>query len=137
MIAVHSDYITRLEDQCLLMQKHAALKQAVVAILDLTIHFSDLLKSLEDSDRSIANVRRNSYKQSDGCSSDEEDDDVASSPKATQIDSEGVEIRLSKLGSTFAQLHSYVTATVIILCKADSAACWEVLASSLAAEAPN
>ena len=106
------------------------------AILDLTIHFSDLLKSLEDLGNSTVNARRNNGKQSEDSSSDEEDDGVGSPPKAAPIDNESVEKRLSKIGSTFAQLHSFVMATVTSLCKADSAACWEVMASNLAAGAP-
>ena len=144
MVAVHTDYILAVEDQCLLTKKHASLKQAVVSILDLTVLFSD---ALSHTGRGEANIDKNRLTQRlEGPSEDSsEDDEIQAPAQNRRNDLENADLRqnndshgnmkqkLEKIRDTYAQLQSFVVANVQGLSKSDGATCWEVWAGNLEA----
>ncbi|KAH0608252.1 uncharacterized protein H6S33_002304 [Morchella sextelata] len=84
MISVHSDFINKIKEQCLLGPKLAPIHQTIITLLDLSIAFSDaqtaratrlLSHSSEDlSMRDIPSPRRRTNRSS-GSDSDSDDDD--------------------------------------------------------------
>lgn len=148
MIAVHQAYIIRLEDQCLLLKRHTSVRQAIMSLLDLTILFSDLQACYAtnhmstDSDRGFKGTKGSQEHASNSeqgevakVASDDEDSDSDShdsSPRsalhAELLDAD----KLKQMLDTFRRLHTFVTAGVRGISKADSAPSWEMLANNLA-----
>ena len=148
MIAVHQAYMTRLEDQCLLLNKHTSIRQAIMSLLDLTILFSDVQASYakrqvsSDSRSSFADVKANQKQvipseqeevakaaSDDECSDSDFDNSSPRSSSNAELPDIG---RLKHMLDTFKNLHSYVTAAVRGISKSDSAPSWEMLANNLA-----
>ncbi|KAL9102015.1 MAG: hypothetical protein Q9163_002791 [Psora crenata] len=142
MISVHATYMDMIEDQCFLSRRHASLKQAMVALLDLTVLFADLLTEAGGVHAmGPSPLRPRSSRTSMSSSSEDEGEDEAGSPSASPAIREepadatgtGSHEKLGKIQDNLTQLFSFVTASVQGLRKSDSAPCWEVLAGNLAA----
>ena len=144
MVSVHTEFIGKVEEQCLLTKQHSSLKQAVVAILDLTILFSDIMSQMDrGGGKSAEKWQPEKLGRRSGDSS--EDDDTESPLENPCIDRETggeqsnasphkiIEEKLTKVRDTYTQLHSFVVANVRGLSKTDGAACWEIWASNLEA----
>ena len=147
MIAVHQAYITKVEDQCLLLKKHKSIRQAIISLLDLTILFSDVQASStrkisSDSGGTFTDTKANQKHAANSkedrvakAASDDEDSDSEyddSRPRPL-LHSEPTDVgRLQQMLDTFRNLHSFVTAAVRGISKADSAPSWEMLANNLA-----
>lgn len=148
MSAVHQAYITKLEDQCFLLKKHASIRQAIISLLDLTILFSDLHASY--ATRQISSDWESSFtitkadqkhaihfkqeKLAKAASDDEDtesdsDDSSPCSALHAELPDAG---RLKQMLDTFRSLHGFVTVAVRAISKADSTPSWEMLASNLA-----
>lgn len=65
MISVHRAYMSSLEDQCLLSKRASEIYKAVMSILDLSIHFSDLM------DSRLAQLQSEETNRPSGASADE------------------------------------------------------------------
>ena len=147
MIAVHRAYISRLEDQCLLLKKHRSIHQAIISLLDLTVLFSDVqashargkLSSTSEGRFTDAKIKHSERKEVAKPGSEVEDSDSDSDsdsdesgfgstwhPEASDV------VKLKDMLGTFRNLHCLITAAVKGLSKADSAPSWEMLASYLA-----
>ena len=130
MIAVHQAYITKLEDQCLLLKKHTSTRQAIISLLDLTILFSDVQASYAGNTSTDTKASQKHAAHSNDRDSDS-DSDVSSPCSAlhAELPDEG---RLKHMLDTFRNLHGFVTAAVRAISKNDNALCWEMLANNLA-----
>lgn len=148
MIAIHQAYISKLEDQCLLLKEHTSIRQAITSLLDLTVLFSDVQASHDTrklspgSESSFADMKANikvaihsKPKKTTNPVSDDEDGnfDSSESDSDSAFHSEPLDVgKLKHMLDTFRNLHSFVTAAVRGLSKADSAPSWEILANNLA-----
>ena len=143
MIEVHHAYISRLEDQCLLLKKHRSIHQAIISLLDLTVLFSDVQASHARRNKSSTSERRYTdakTKHSElekvaksGSEAEDSDSDSNESGFGSTWHSEAPDrVKLKDMLRTFRNLHCLITAAVKGLSKADSAPCWEMLASHLA-----
>ena len=132
MIAVHQAYITRIERQCLLLKNHTSTRQAITSLLDLTILFSDAQASYAGNTFTDAKADREHATYSDDEDEDSDPDSGVSSRRLalhTELPDAG---RLKHMLDTFNNLHTFLTAAVRAISKADSAPCWEMLANTLA-----
>ena len=148
MIAIHQLYITKIEDQCLLLKKHASIRQAIISLLDLTVIFSDVQASYTTGDipsdskngfiETKANRKHATQYQPEKlakAASDDEDSDYdsgVSSPRSALHADPPNTGRLKQMLDTFRELSYFVTAAVRGISKADSAPPWEMLANNLA-----
>lgn len=148
MIAIHQAYISKLEDQCLLLKEHTSIRQAITSLLDLTVLFSDVQASrdtrklssgsesrfAERKDNIKAAIHSKPKKATNPASDDEDSDfDSSESDSDSAFHAEPPNVgKLKQMLDTFRNLHSIVTAAVGGLSKADSAPSWEMLANNLA-----
>ncbi|KAI9723052.1 MAG: hypothetical protein M1812_001501 [Candelaria pacifica] len=147
MITVHDRYILSLEDQCLISKKLAPIHQAIISLLDLGIHFSDVHaqyageKSFDTTNRSLAsNVsqlppwrrrrRRNDDYEDD--SSEDENEDCAADTSYISFQETAYVDRLQKMREQFERLCGFVTVGLRGVSRAGGEPCWEVLADNLA-----
>ncbi|ODH52841.1 hypothetical protein GX48_01035 [Paracoccidioides brasiliensis] len=160
MIAAHQSYTSSLEAQCLLSSNLAPIHQAIVSLLDLCIHFSDIQisrhgdnqfdqgnhRSLNSSTgrryRNSGNhTRRRSRSREKGSSSDEdEDDDTDDTDDSMTGDGGNVTIsflespyrsRLIGIRDKFEQLCAFITAGLRGMGRVDGQQSWEILADKL------
>ena len=134
MIEVHQTYIARLKHQCFLAKQHTSLHQAIVSLLDITVLYSDVETKYVRPIGSTADILNTTFSLLSQYSSDDSDSEAdpqrIESPAITApSDTE----RLSQMNDTFFKLLTFVVAAVQGVSKADSAPCWEILASSFAA----
>ena len=140
MIAVHRAYITRLEDQCLLLKKHSSIHQAIISLLDLTVLFSDVQAAhargkISEGHFTHAKIKHSALKEvaKPGSEVEDSDSDSDESGFGSTWHSEAPDaVKLKDMLGTFRNLHSLIRAAVKGISKADSAPCWEMLASYLA-----
>ena len=148
MIAVHHTYIARLEDQCLLLEKHASIRQAIVSLLDLTVLFSDveashtIRKTSPDLGSRFTDTKANQKRaihsrpgKGANPASDDEDgcSDLSESEPVFALHAKLPDVgKLKHMLDTFRNLHCFVTAAVRGLSKAESTTSWEILANNLA-----
>ena len=149
MIAAHQAYIAELEDRCLLLKKHSSLRQAIISLLDLAVLFSDVQASyakgqvssdLEGSSIDMkANQKRTIHsKRKKAVKAASEDDEKSNSGSDDSSPRPALHAGLPNVGrlkqmlDTFSNLHSFVTAAVRGVSKADSAPSWDLLANNLA-----
>ena len=140
MIDIHQSYMQHLKNECILSEEHASFKQAVVSILDLTVIISDLIKQRLDASAGTKSGSGN--EESDST----EDEDAEHSKTARKSDPNrhqptlskfDLNAKLNQVENTWMQLRDYVLASVQSLSKGYGSPCWEILASSLAAECQN
>ena len=143
MIEVHHAYISRLEDQCLLMEKHRSIHQAIISLLDLTILSSDVqasyarrkISSTSEGHFTDAKIKHSGLEEVAKPGSEVEDSDSDSDESGFgstwHLEAPDV-VKLKVMLGTFRNLHYLITAAVRGLSKADSAPCWEMLATCLA-----
>lgn len=144
MIEVHDAYIAQLESRCFLTKPHSFICQALSSLLDLTILLSDIRASYVKKTSSSASdglvdlklksnyAASSAYDGDSGVdSSDESAAEVITEPHAAMGPSD-LE-RLRHVSDTFSKLHSFFMSAVQGVSKADSTACYGMLASSLAA----
>jgi len=143
MIEVHDTYIAQLESRCFLTKQHGPVRQALSSLLDLTILFSDIQASslkkagpnasdgLVNSKLKAKYTASSAWKGSLGSDSSDESSAEAIMESEAAARPSDLE-RLRHVSDTFSKLHSLVTAAVQGVSKADSATCYEMLASSLA-----
>lgn len=153
MVLVHQAYVIQLEEQCLLLRKHAPIQQAITSVLDLAVLFSDIQASYTacpsptvlnsgstKSDRGHEHAGYTRQGKVAGLEGYSDDDDDNSDNDRSNADSssnhDAVPPNGSRLGyvlDTFHKLHGFVTTAVRGISKADSAACWKMLDNSLTA----
>ena len=143
MIAVHAYYISKLEDQCLLLKKHTSIRQAIISLLDLTVIFSDVQASyvprkiLSNSEGRFTDAKFHhcELKEATKQGLDDQDSDSHSDESgfgsASHVEPPDME-KLNLMLETFGNLHYLITAAVKGLSKTDSAPSWEMFASYLA-----
>lgn len=144
MVSVHEKFIHQLKDQFLLSKQHSSLHQAIVSILDLTIVYSKILMEkagiASQSKHNPKNRKSRRFISSDESDGDELDKDkggeasASSQLKSTHVEAEstsGFE-KLVNAQRTYAQLLSFIAASVRSVSKAKGDTLWEVLAGSLA-----
>ena len=157
MIAVHEKYISRLENQCLISKKIGPIHQAVIAILDLSILFSDAHASHQaqlivsrPTMTTTAGARgvskRGRRKMQDASITSEsldldggDDEGCRVWADLSYISFEKIPYaeRLKKMQSSFTELVSFVITGLYDVHKkagGEGEPCWEMLADSLAAE---
>lgn len=142
MIAVHHTYVTKLEDQCLLLKKHAPIRQAIISLLDLTIILSDVQASYttrqisSDSESKVTDKKAHSKQENEAkaeLNDEDSDSDSEDSRRRSVLQAELPDVhKLKQMLESFRTLHSFVTAAVKGISKADSALSWEMLANNLA-----
>ena len=148
MIAVHKDYVTKLEDQCFLLKKHMSIRQAITSLLNLTVLFSDVQTSyatrqaISDSE-SIFTGRKANQKRAistkvgkvakAASGNEDSDNDPDDSNSGPLLHGQPPDVgKLEHMLDTFKNLHSFLTAAVRGISKADSGLSWEMLANNLA-----
>lgn len=134
MIAVHEDYIKHLENQCLLSDRLATTHQAMVALLDLAIVFSDACKSW--SQLAAANIEAQGkvhkhHRRYRSVSSEDEESNTGEKP-AHVGRHEGHTERLVKISSTFDRLLDFVLAGLREASRSGVEPSWGMLVDSLA-----
>lgn len=149
MIAVHENYISRLEKQCLLEPRLAPIHQAIVSLLDLVILCSDAhtayigQANLDLMDRSmistsgrqtISSRHKGANTESDSSDNDEvnSNDDVADLSYISFAETPYTQ-RLLKMHGTFSKLLNFVIAGLHGVHRAGGEPCWEIFADSLIA----
>lgn len=155
MIAVHEKHISRLENQCLISRKCASIHQAVIAILDLSIHFSDAHTSHQAqlilsrpkmmTTREAGGISRKDKRQMQDVtitSESKDSDSCGEGDRNRGVDSSYISFemtpyaeRLKKMQASFVELVSLVIAglhNVQKKAKGGGQPCWEMLADSLA-----
>jgi gamma-tubulin complex component 5 len=153
IIAVHENYIVRLEDQCLLSPKLAPIYQAIISLLDLTIHLSDAHtiyageKVFDNMSRSVSihmkplppssQQRRRRRRAKEG------HDDIGSSSSSDELSAEEADTsyisfqetayaeRLQQMREQFERLCSFARAGLRGVARAGGEPCWEMLAEKL------
>ncbi|KAF2816642.1 uncharacterized protein BDZ99DRAFT_543330 [Mytilinidion resinicola] len=148
MAGIHTSYITRLQDLCLLSKNFSPIYQAIMSLLDLVVDFADAhsrrpnasaslakvqtsqqkrdarRRKLRDRRRSIIPTRQNS---SDDGSEDEYDGDAESSTSHDAATSES----LYKIQEQFDRLVPFVVAGLKGVSRAGGESAWEMLAERL------
>lgn len=147
MIAIHRAYLVRLEDQCLLSKNLTPIHQAIIALLDLAVSFTDTharwldqkLESQAGRSTIMSETHRRNpahrLREATSASSDYEEDlldwneDSGEPPFAKSTTHLA---RLKGMQKTYARLHGFVCAGLRGVHRAGSEACWESLADLLA-----
>ena len=130
MIAIHKEFISRLQYQCLLSKRHVSTYQAIVSVLDLTVLFSDLCKpsgqpaSTKDHPAQI--LQRRSVGDSDG-----EDMDTMGALVHEKLEAAKVET-LNKMSRTFSRLFGFILAGLREVCRSGAEASLGILLESMA-----
>ncbi|MCJ1266757.1 hypothetical protein MMC22_006642 [Lobaria immixta] len=151
MIAVHENYVSRLEKQCLIEKRLAPLHQAIISLLDLVILFTDAHHSytgqttLDLMNHSmIPTARRQRILSTRGRKSDQasdssdDDDDAGSNGNIADVSYMAfAEMpyaqRLLKMHATFSKLLDFIIAGLHGVHRAGGESCWEIFAESLIA----
>lgn len=144
MIEVHEAYITKLESRCFLTKSHRPIRQALLSLLDLTVLFANLRTSSRKTtgstanDRPVISRRKTNHDalpvSNESLDSDSNDDSDSEASVGSEPCTEPSSLdRLRHISDTYSKLHSFITVAVQGVSKADSASCYEMLASSLAA----
>lgn len=161
MITVHKSSMSSLEDQCLLSKNLSPIHQAVISLLDLCIHFSDVQASrhgenqFDQTNRSFGSSilgqdysssrtkRRRRRRNKDGDISDEDDDDDDDEDEEDSDFDEGNTTgnisfaespyghRLRSLKDQFNRLIAFVAAGLRGVGRVDGQMSWEMLADRL------
>ena len=149
MIIVHSDYMLRLEEQCLLSERHKSIHQALLSLFDLGISFADahaayasqvFPKLISQSARWALNDhqappvyrrRASSFSSDDSLDVKEESEEqrIETFTETTYL------YRLKRLHATFTKLHRFVLAGLQGVHRAGTEPTWESLAELLAVTA--
>jgi len=146
LIAIHSDYILRLEERCLLSKKLAPIRQALISVFDLAMTFADAhtayasessLGEMNDSAWLALNGRQAPHvkrRRASSLSSDDDIDDREQEEKGrNKAASETIYLyRLRKMHTTFANLHSFILAGLQGVHRAGADPTLEALADLLA-----
>jgi len=131
MIAVHEDYITHLEKQCLLSGTLASTHQAIVSLLDLAIVLSDACKAWNQMASGKRTVPHKSHRRKRSASSEDEHSNVEEEPGYFERH-EGYAERLTKISSTFDRLFEFVLAGLQEASRSGLEPSWGMLVDSLA-----
>jgi gamma-tubulin complex component 5 len=152
MIAVHQSYASSLEDQCLLSKNLVPIYQAVISLLDLSIHFSDIQvirhgeHGVDEANRSrrtstdqhyARNPTHRSRMNGEESGSDEEgqdtDDDTFEEGHTASISflESPYSKRMADLKARFDQLCGFIVAGLRGIGRVDGQQSWEVLADKL------
>lgn len=155
MIAVHERYISRLENQCLISKQLAPIHQAVIAILDLSILFSDahtshqaqliISRPVTKTTGKARGVSRKSRRKLQGTTRTSESSDSDSDEQGDRYEEADLSYisfgampyaeRLKKMQASFMALVSSVIAGLYDAhekAQGGGEPCWEMLADSLA-----
>jgi len=124
LIAIHSDYISRLEERCLLSKKLSPIHQALISVFDLAMSFADAhaayttessLGEMNDSARLALNGRQAPHVKRRRASSLSSDDSIHDREQEAEGRNKAASettylYRLRKMHTTFANLHSFILA---------------------------
>lgn len=150
MIAVHENYVSRLEKQCLIEKRLAPLHQAIISLLDLVILFTDAHNSytgqttVDLMNRSTRpSVRRQRIlstrgRKSDQASDSSDNDEAGSNGNIADVSyiasaDMPYAQRLLKMHATFSKLLDFVIAGLHGVHRVGGESCWEIFAESLIA----
>ncbi|GAD92051.1 gamma-tubulin complex component GCP5, putative [Paecilomyces variotii No. 5] len=156
MITVHQSYMTSLEDQCLLSKNLSPIHQAVISLLDLCIHFSDIQASRHGEnqfdqtnrsfgasvlgyDHSSHGKKRRRKRQTAGDDTSDDDDDGEDGSEYDEGNTTGnisfadspYGHRLRSLKSQYERLLAFVAAGLRGVGRVDGKLSWEMLAERL------
>lgn len=146
LIIVHSDYMLRLEERCLLSKKLAPIHQALISVLDLAMSFADahaayatkptMGKTNEQAKVALGGRQTPPVKRrrASSLSSDDSVDDKEQEGKERNDAARETTYlyRLRKMHSTFANLHSFILAGLQGVHRAGADPTLEALADLLA-----
>jgi len=154
MTAIHAQYISRLEGQCLLSRNLAPIYQPIISILDLCVTFSDV-NARDVSDRALSSpqasgasgrskrlgaaFRREARRATAEDSSDDEDGE-SSNERSADYDADAesptpvgrsYEDMLTSMKEQYERLLHFLTAGLRGVSRAGGESCWETLAEKL------
>lgn len=147
MVLVHSNYILRLEERCLLSKKLAPIHQALISVFDLAMSFADAYAAyatelfpakVNDAARLALDGRQAPHVKRRRASSLSSDDSIDDREQG-EYDKHGTAsettflYRLGKMHTTFANLHSFTLAGLQGVHRAGADPILEALADLLAA----
>jgi gamma-tubulin complex component 5 len=146
LIAIHSDYILRLEERCLLSKKLSPIHQALISVFDLAMSFADAHAAyttesspgeMNDSARLALNGRQAPHVKRRRASSLSSDDSIHDREQEAEGRNKAASettylYRLRKMHTTFANLHSSILAGLQGVHRAGADPTLEALADLLA-----
>ena len=141
MIAVHQSYVSSLEEQCLLKENVSPIHEAIINLLDLSIHFADLqtvraaedaLTGEEDATK-LAALRRNRAADNDSdFDSDEDFEDFDHEQTLTiSFRDSSYAQQMRNVKQQFDHLAGFVANGLKSVARADGMPSWNVLADRL------
>lgn len=140
MITAHDAYISSLEDQCLLSNNLSPIHEAIINILDLSIHFADLQTvhaaeegMFDQGDASMLNtLRRKRSGEDDSDSDSDEDNDFEHEQTLTiSFRDSPYDLQMRNVKRQFDHLMSFVADGLKGVARADGLPSWNILAERL------
>ncbi|OCK79745.1 hypothetical protein K432DRAFT_299180 [Lepidopterella palustris CBS 459.81] len=151
MAEIHSNYINKLQDQCLLSKNLSPIHSAILSLLDLGILFSDVhaqksrnseglktgnmqspQKNQEAQRKRFRNHRRSVVPVPESSSEDDDDgDDYDADAESFTSHEETFRESLARIQEQFDRLLPFVTIGLRSIGRASGEACWDTLAERL------
>lgn len=140
MIATHDFYMSSLENQCLLSENLSPIHEAIVNLLDLSIHFADLQTvhaaeegMFDQGDASMLNTLRRKKRDSSDSDSDsyEEDDFEHEQTLTISFRDSPYDLQMRNVKRQFEHLISFVSDGLKGVARVDGLPSWNILAERL------
>lgn len=138
MITTHDFYMSSLESQCLLSENLSPIHEAIVNLLDLSIHFADLqtVHAAEEGmfdlgDASMLNTLRRKKRDSSDLDSDEEDDFEHEQTLTISFRNSPYDLQMRNVKRQFEHLINFVSDGLKGVARADGLPSWNILAERL------
>ncbi|KAJ5688872.1 hypothetical protein N7462_003264 [Penicillium macrosclerotiorum] len=138
MIAAHRCYMSSLEDQCLLSDNLSPIREAIINLLDLCIHFADLQAVhaaendlVKQGDVGELDVFRRRNNEDSDYDSDEEDDFEHEHTLTVSFRESSYEYQMRDLKRRFDHLITFVADGLKGVARADGLPSWNILAEKL------
>ncbi|KAJ5381919.1 uncharacterized protein N7496_004347 [Penicillium cataractarum] len=140
MIAAHDSYISSLETQCLLSENLSPIHEAIINLLDLSIHFADLQTvhtaeegMFDQGDASMLNtLRRRKSDEDDSDSDSDEDNDFEHEQTLTiSFRDSPYDLQMRNVKRQYDHLITFVADGLKGVARADGLPSWNILAERL------
>ncbi|KAF3396047.1 Gamma-tubulin complex component 3 [Penicillium rolfsii] len=140
MIAAHKAYISSLEAQCLLSNNLSPIYEAIINLLDLSIHFADIQTVhsakegiFDHGDASMLNTLRRKKSGEDDSDSDFDDDDDFEHEQTLTISfrDSPYDLQMQNAKHQFDHLMNFVADGLKAVARADGLPSWNILAERL------
>jgi gamma-tubulin complex component 5 len=140
MITAHDTYISSLEDQCLLSNNLSPIHEAIINLLDLSIHFADLQTvhaaeegMFDQGDASMLNTLRRKRSGEDDSDSDSDEDDAFEHEQTLTISfrDSPYDLQMRNVKRQFDHLMNFVADGLKGVARADGLPSWNILAERL------